>query len=166
MATNVLASILLVKVREQAGRTEHLLDRIPPDRIDWRPLQNAMPLGELLGHLLEAFSGFCAAFYGLRRERLAHFQRLRKLPVNHRCEVEEARTRIREYMAHIEEGFTVLTDEDLARRVPTVFAPAGEPFLSVLLGNLEHVVNHKHQLFFYLKMLGVPVSTPDLYHGT
>ena len=35
--------------------------------------------------------------------------------------------------------------------------------LTLLLGNLEHLVNHKHQLFSYLKLLGAPVRTPDLY---
>jgi hypothetical protein len=36
--------------------------------------------------------------------------------------------------------------------------------MTVMLGNLEHYINHKHQLFFYLKLLGVKVGTPDLYH--
>jgi len=35
--------------------------------------------------------------------------------------------------------------------------------LTLLLGNLEHLINHKHQLFSYLKQMGVPVATPDLY---
>jgi hypothetical protein len=39
----------------------------------------------------------------------------------------------------------------------------GEPLLTLLLGNLEHLINHKHQLFWYLKLLGVSVRTPDLY---
>jgi hypothetical protein len=47
--------------------------------------------------------------------------------------------------------------------VPTVFVPGGEALMTILLGNLEHLINHKYQLFFYLKMLGVPVGTGDLY---
>jgi hypothetical protein len=49
------------------------------------------------------------------------------------------------------------------RAIPTVFVPSGEAVLTLLLGNLEHVTNHKHQLFLYLKMLGVSVTTADLY---
>ena len=71
--------------------------------------------------------------------------------------------RIDIYSAHIEEGFALLTDDDLARRVPTVFVAQGESVLTLLLGNLEHLINHKHQLFNYLKQMGVPVATPDLY---
>jgi hypothetical protein len=35
-----------------------------------------------------------------------------------------------------------------------------------LLANLEHFINHKYQLFFYLKLLGVSVDTRDLYKLT
>ena len=110
---------------------------------------------ELLGHLLESLAGFCAALYALYPERLAHFQELGQ---------RTSRADLREYLAHIEEGFALVTDKDLARMIPTVFVPGGEPVLTILLGNLEHLVNHKHQLFFYLKLLGVAAGTPDLYH--
>ena len=70
---------------------------------------------------------------------------------------------MREYMNCIEEGFAVITDDDLALNVPTVFSAKGEMVLTLLLGNLEHLINHKYQLFFYLKMMGVAVGTPDLY---
>jgi hypothetical protein len=35
-----------------------------------------------------------------------------------------------------------------------VFVPQGEPLLTLLLGNLEHFINHKYQLFSYLKGKG------------
>jgi len=44
-----------------------------------------------------------------------------------------------------------------------VFVAEGETVLTLLLGNLEHLINHKHQLFLYLKLAGVSASTPDLY---
>ena len=57
----------------------------------------------------------------------------------------------------------LLQDADLSRQVPTVFVKQGESLLTLLLGNLEHLVNHKHQLFTYLKLLGVGVTSQDLY---
>ena len=83
--------------------------------------------------------------------------------MNHRCEIEEARRRIAEYRMAIREGFVLLADADLARAVPTVFVPRGEAALTLLLGNLEHLLNHKHELFASLKAMGVKVGTPDLY---
>jgi len=68
------------------------------------------------------------------------------------------------YLGHIEEGFARLTDVDLGRQLSTVFVKKGETPLTLLLGNLEHLINHKHQLFTYLKLLGVEVTSRDLYH--
>jgi hypothetical protein len=157
------SSLLLAKVREQIALLDRLIDLVPRDKLDWRPCASAFRTDELLGHLLECLAGFCAALSALNPEQLTHFERLRQLPVNHRCGAEEARQRIRQYAAHIEEGFGLIRDQDLARRVPTVFAEGGEAGLTLLLGNLEHLINHKYQLFFYLKLMGVPVSTGDLY---
>jgi hypothetical protein len=50
-----------------------------------------------------------------------------------------------------------------ATDLPTVFVPQEELLMTILLGNLEHLMNHKYQLFFYLKLLGIPVATQDLY---
>ncbi|MCU1336710.1 MAG: hypothetical protein JWO19_2291 [Bryobacterales bacterium] len=68
------------------------------------------------------------------------------------------------YQGHVEDGFARLTDVDLGRQLSTVFVNQGESLLTLLLGNLEHLINHKHQLFTYLKLLGVEVTSRDLYH--
>jgi len=70
---------------------------------------------------------------------------------------------MRIYQGHVEDGFAQLTDVDLSLQLSTVFVKQGEPLLTLLLGNLEHLINHKHQLFTYLKMLGVEVTSRDLY---
>ena len=158
-----LPALILSKLEEQVDRTERLLDLIPPDKLEWRPLPESLRLCEVLGHLLECLAGFCASFYAVNPEALPHFLRLRDRPVNHCCGVEEARERIQTYKGCIREGFALLRDDDLARVLPTVFVPDGEPLITILLGNLEHFINHKYQLFFYLKLLGVPVGTSDLY---
>lgn len=140
------------KIVEQLERTAHLVALMPPDA------------DLLTGHLLECMAGVCAVLYAGAPDRLADFLELRKLPVNHACTPAEALERIAVYRAHIEEGFGAIHDEDLARAIPTVFVPAGELLLTLLLGNLEHLINHKHELFTRLKQMGVAVSTPDLYH--
>jgi hypothetical protein len=166
-----LTESLYGKIAEQIERTEHLIGLIPPDKLSYSPecagepdrYTGALAIGSLLGHLLDCLGGFCAALYKANPDRLHHFSVLRGLPVNHFCEVLEARERIEEYALHIKEGFDLLSDLDLARVLPTAFVSSGEPLLTILLGNLEHLINHKFQLFIYLRLLGVHASSADLY---
>jgi hypothetical protein len=152
--SGTLCASLLAKVDEQIERTVHLIELLPAGGAD-----GAL----LLGHLLECMAGFCAVLAAALPESLAHFAALRELPVNHACAAAEAVRRIETYRAHIGEGFAALQDDDLSRLLPTVFVPRGETVLTLLLGNLEHLINHKHQLFVLLRTLGCQVGTADLY---
>ena len=164
MQNQPLCGVLLAKVEEQAELVDALIRKLPDDRLEWTPpAGNSWNTGRLLGHLLDCFAGMCAVLYAARPDALQHLLDLQHLTVNHDCSREEARERIRLYSAHIAEGFSVLTDLDLARPIPTVFVPAGERLLSLILGNLEHILNHKHELFTHLKLLGAEVGTRDLY---
>src|SRR6185295_3425424 len=156
---NPLAAGLSSKLEEQIERTLHLISLVPADKLEWGPQPDSFRLCEVLGHLLECLAGFCAALYVAKPKELSHFISLRDLPVNHCCGIEEARERIVGYAGSINQGFALITDSDLSMKIPTVFVPAGETLLFVLLNNLEHLINHKHQLFSYLKMLGIGVTT-------
>jgi hypothetical protein len=153
---NPLCGALRDKIYEQIERTTHLIALVPADR--------HASFGKLLGHLLDCCAGICAVLAAAAPDRLAHFSELRTLPVNHVCTPAEALDRIGVYRTRIDEGFAAVTDADLARLVPTVFVRKGEPLFTLFLGNLEHLINHKHELFTCLKQMGVPVATADLYH--
>jgi GNAT superfamily N-acetyltransferase len=160
---STLCAALLAKIHEQIERTVHLIGLLPAESLHWTPPDGGWPPAVLFGHLLDCLAGFCAVLASANPERLEHFGQLREMPVNHTCDAAEALGRIAVYQAHIDEGFALLTDTGLARRLPTVFVKEGEPVLTLLLGNLEHLINHKHQLFTCLKLLGAGVGTPDLY---
>jgi DinB superfamily len=153
------------KIQEQIERTEHLIRLVPSNKIEWAPSlpQGSTDFGHLLGHLMDCLAGFCAVFYAAFPAQLPDLSRLQSLPVNHLCQPEEALSRIRKYSARIGQGFDLCTDNDLPRLVPSVFAPQGEPLATLLLGNLEHLTNHKYQLFFHLKLLGISVTSKDIY---
>jgi hypothetical protein len=159
-----LAESLAAKIDEQISRTLHLIGTIPPDRVAWvPPIPGAWSIAQLLGHLFDCLGGVCAVLYAAYPTELAQFPALQTLPVNLAATPQEAALRIALYRAHIVQGFTVLRDDDLAGKMPTVFVEDGESMLTLLLGNLEHLVSHKYQLFTYLKLAGVSVGTPDLY---
>jgi hypothetical protein len=149
-----LCDSLLAKIEEQIERTEHLIALVPANRMDWTPrCADAWPVETLVDHLLDCLAGFCAVLAAVEPGRLSHFERLRTA----------AAANLAMYRTHIEEGFALLVDEDLGRSIPTLFVPGGETVLTLFLGNLEHLINHKHQLFTCLKEMGVEVGTPDLY---
>lgn len=159
-----LAESLAAKIDEQVSRTLHLIGQIPPERADWvPPIPGAWSIAQVLGHFFDCLGGVCAVLYAAYPNELAHFPALQTLPVNIAVTPQEAALRIALYRAHIAQGFNVLRDDDLADKMPTVFVEDGESMLTLLLGNLEHLVSHKYQLFVYLKLAGVPVGTPDLY---
>jgi DinB superfamily len=152
------------KIDEQMERAAHLAALLPDDVLQRAcEASGGWTAGDLLGHLLDCMAGFCAALYAAEPEKLAHFQQLRELPVNRSVSPKEFRGRLEIYKTHIAEGFALLEDADLARSIPTVFVPAGVSLATLLLGNLEHIVNHKRQLFEILKRLNLNVGTADLY---
>jgi len=157
------------KVLEALERTGHLVNLVPAEKLEWRPATDVVfsrpptDLGHLLGHLLDCAAGFCAVLHAAYPSQLKDFTELRGLGVNHLCQPADAARRLEQYSQCIARGFEICTDEDLGRKLPTVFEPGGERLLTLLLGNLEHLLNHKHQLFFYLKLLGVRVQSADLY---
>jgi hypothetical protein len=117
-----------------------------------------------LAHLGECLAGFAAVLHAAHPAELAHFIDLKGLLAAEFSSVQEATGKIGEFRERIREGFGMLRDEDLSRRIPTVFVPAGEALMSLLLINLEHLASHKYQLFIYLRVLGVQVESRDLYH--
>ncbi|MFN7993566.1 MAG: DinB family protein [Bryobacteraceae bacterium] len=160
----MISVALISKIDEQIERTVHLTRLVTAVQLSWRPpIPDAWSVGEVLGHLLDCMAGFCAVLYAAYPDGLQHFADLRQLPVNNSCGPDEANDRINLYRRHLDQGFALLTDSDLERRLPTVFVPDGETIMTLLLGNLEHLTNHKHQLFMYLRLMSVNVSSVDLY---
>jgi len=163
MQTQPLCEVLSSRVQEQVELVDDLIRRLPAEQVDWTPPTGSWSTARLLGHLLDCLAGMCAVLYSANPAELEHFLRLRELPVNHCCGRGEARARISQYGRTISEGFSLLTDADLTRSISTLFLPTGETLLSLILGNLEHITNHKHDLFIHLRLAGVPVGTRDLY---
>jgi hypothetical protein len=164
MMSTTLCEAFHNKIDEQIDRMAHLAALLPDNSLQ-RPLHGSSgwSAGDLLSHLLDCMAGFCAALYAIEPLKLAHFQQLRSLPVNRSISVDVFQSQLETYKVSISEAFKVIGDADLARHVPTVFVPEGVSLATLLLGNLEHVINHKRQLFDFLKREGLSVGTADLY---
>ena len=162
--TEPLCDAILSKIHEQIERTDHLIAILSPEQLNWAPeISGAWRTAIVLGHLLDCLAGICAVLVAVQPEKLAYFNRLRETRIETPHTAQEVRDGLALYQKHIDAGFAVLEDADLARRIPTAFVKSGEPVLTLLLGNLEHLINHKHQLFMYLKLMGASVASQDLY---
>ena len=166
MVMDPLCACLFAKIAEQIDHADRLLSLLPPAATGWRPpvprdTRALWSVGELAPHLLECMTGFLAVLLRLRPGDLAGLERYRGLPTPE--SIPALRDRMRTLRGEIESAFALLGLADLSVTVPTVFVPAGEPALTLLLGNLEHLINHKHQLFLYLRLMGIPAATSDLY---
>jgi uncharacterized damage-inducible protein DinB len=164
LPANPLCQALAAKVDEQFERALHLIGMLPLEALDWSPrVERPWTVRRLLAHLAGCQAGFCAALHAAQPERLGRFLDLRSLPPVSERPVDEIVARIGLFRTCVREGFDALDDSDLERTIPTVFVPEGEPLLTLLLGNFEHFVNHKHQLFVSLRLLGVDAASGDLY---
>lgn len=166
MTEQILVLALQTKAHHVIERTTHLIELVPAKKLDWKPAAKGVysDLGHILGHLLDCMAGLCSVFHRAFPKELAELSTRKELPVNHSCTPQEALHRFAEYAGYIDRGFALCTDMDLSRTLPSAFRPQGSPMLSLLLNNLEHLISHRYQLFFYLKLSGIAVGTADIYH--
>lgn len=168
--------LLKTEVEVTYATTMKLLEKVEPSMLDWKPETGAnwMTVGQLLRHMSEGCGVGCRAFLtgdwglppGVRIEDLTPEEMLppaEKLPCA--VSVESAREllaadRILALKMIDEAGEEALTNRTLAAPwAPQVEYALGRHFLQMV----QHLDRHKGQLFYYLKLQGVPVSTPDLW---
>jgi len=154
--------------------TETLMKMAPADKIDWKPAEgNYFTLGQVLEHLSTdlgaEIKGFVTGDWGVELTPEGEFPpEMQVLPPAEKfpcCDPQTALKQLDKSYRLSKETLAGLSEEDFRSKM--VKAPWGVegPMWSMLLSALEHLINHKYQLFFYLKMLGLPVNTYTLYMG-
>jgi len=153
---------LLTEYDHEMGTTRKLLERVPDDRLNWKPHAKSMSLGGLATHLsniphwataILGQTGFDLAsappnleMKTSRAEILAHFDRSSK----------EARAAMDKLDAEWIAMWSLSRDGKEIFSVPRVAA-----FRSFVL---SHVIHHRGQLSVYLRLNDVPV--PPIYGPT
>jgi uncharacterized damage-inducible protein DinB len=167
--------LLKAEIESSYGVTQRLLDRVDDNTLDWKPSSgsNWMTVGQLLRHLTEScgtcFKGFILGDWGVPEgvdinnippeEMLPPAEKLPSIG-----SVAEARRRLDEDKRVALETLAATTEEKLA----TEPAPAPWDRTPMVLGHrllqmVDHLKQHKGQLFYYLKLEGKPVNTGDLW---
>lgn len=136
------------------GRTLRVVERIPPDRMEWRPAPGAFSFGDLIRHLGAIERWMFAENAALRPSRYP----------GHGPELTRGHASDVAYLHAMHEEATsilsALSAEDLAARCATP-GGASPPVWKWLRAMIEHEVHHRGQIYLMLRLLGV--STPPLY---
>ncbi len=157
------ASPLLAELEQEADNTRRLLERVPADRLDWRPHPKSMTLGELALHVAQLPGQFAehlaADGVDFAQVDFGGSRSVRK---------EELLPALERSVAAARAWLERLDDEHAAglyhARVGghEIFAVPRLTLVRSLMFN--HVYHHRGELCVYLRLLGVPL--PPLYGPT
>ena len=151
---------MLNELRHEAETTKRLLDRVPANKLDWRPHPKSMSLGQLAMHV--------ASIHG-DLTRLAQLDQFDAANANFEPAMPESKAMV---MSALNKGLSEASEYLAALSPDAAVAPwrltlrGSEVFSmprAVMLRNLllNHWYHHRGQLSVYLRLLDVPV--PVIY---
>jgi uncharacterized damage-inducible protein DinB len=161
-----IAQALLPEYDHESAVTRTLLERVPEDRVDWRPHPKSMSLGQLAAHLA-AIPGW--AVLALREPEFDLAPP--GAPPHVRPAWESLAATLRTFDDKTTRGRAALAAAtDLELQQPWTLKKGGEVLFIMPRGHvlrtmvLSHGIHHRAQLGVYLRMLDVPV--PAMYGPT
>jgi len=161
---------LLRRQAEDAYRaTDGMMAMVKDDELGWRPAGDAlwMTMGELLHHLPEACGACARAFMTGDWSPLmapGGAEGGGPPPMKSASSVAGARAALAADRAAFLETIAAAGGEALAARMTTApWNPVERPLGFQMEECIQHLLSHKSQLFYYLKMLGRPVHTGHLW---
>lgn len=161
--------LLTAKIEETYGATLGLAKKAKDSELGFRPATggNWMTLGQLLDHLTNAggtcVKGFVTGDWGMPEGAEMTMPKAEDLPkaasVASAVAGIEADRRVALEMVR-KAGEAALASKSVTAPWDPTPKPLGLQCLDMISG---HLSTHKAQLFYYLKLLGHPVHTGDLY---
>jgi hypothetical protein len=167
--------LLKSEIESKYAVAEGLLKLVDEDKLNWKPAtgSNWMTTGQLLKHVGEAcgtaFRGFVTNDWGLPEGvDMSKLTPEQMMPPAEKMatvkSVAEAKQLLAEDKRIALEILATVSEHDLATRP----APAPWDSTQLMLGQrllqmVEHLGQHKSQLFYYLKLQGKPVNTGHLW---
>jgi uncharacterized damage-inducible protein DinB len=151
-----IAQAMLQEFEQELGTTRKFLERVPEDRLGWKPHPKSMTAGQLALHIAQSPAGVLDL--GLHdRPEAPDFSGGRPQP-----------TDLREVLDTLEQGAahvraTLPTIDDARMQQPISFTRNGTVLMTMpriaFLRNilLNHVYHHRGQLGVYLRLLGATV---------
>ena len=155
--------------------TENLMDLVEEDRRDWKPAagSNWMTTGQLLMHLPSAcgaaIRGFVTGDWGMPEGvDPSEMPPDEMIPPAERLPAAESVAEAKKLLAEDKQLALDMLATCSEERLGSEPAPAPWDPTPMLLGHrllqmVQHLVQHKGQLYYYLKLQGKPVNTGHLW---
>ena len=147
-------AVLIEQVKDSYRAAEGLLDLVEDEQLSWKPEsgENWMTTGQLLNHMADAcgsmFKGFITGEWEFEED------------LGVVATVAECREKLAADKALALELLAGLTDNDLTTRmIQAPWEKEPRPLGYALSDMVSHLVVHKSQLFYYLKLQGKDVNT-------
>lgn len=153
-----ISELLLTEFNQEFNTTRKFLERIPEDKLDWRPHEKSLTVGQLGLHMAAMLSGIVQ----MAREQVAAFPDFSRGNPQPKAAAEILGA-LEDGKGVVEQYLSSLTDEECFSNW-TVTAGGKELFTiprymmlrSILLNHWYH---HRGQLGVYLRMLGAKVPS-------
>ncbi|MGA9566769.1 MAG: DinB family protein [Candidatus Korobacteraceae bacterium] len=163
MKANTMLQPMLAEFEQEAGVTKRILERVPEDKLTWRPHPKSMTIGQLAIHIAKVPGAIATLAQGDGFD-VTQGQFAPPQPKS----VEEIQTAFNDSVRTAESVLGAMTDEaaqgnwTLKRDDKELFT---QPRIGVLRSiMLNHWYHHRGQLSVYLRLLDVPV--PVVYGPT
>lgn len=165
--------MLKAEAEEAYHCAENLLGMVEDDKLDWKPDSgdNWMTTGQLVQHITNACGMACKGFvtgdWGLPEGvDPSEMPQEAMIPPAEAMPAAESIAAVREALAADKqiafEMIEAATDR-MDDPAPAPWDPRPTPLGRQLLSMINHLNNHRAQLYYYLKLQGKPVNTMNLY---
>ncbi len=151
---------MLSEFREEVVITKRVLDRVPGDKLSWKPHMKSMSLGQLAIHIATV-PGSLAQILGAGQFDVSHGNFVPTPPKD----LEEIHTAFTKSVREAEEYLSGVTEQEAQASWHLMFGdreifsrPRVEVLRSIMLNHWYH---HRGQLSVYLRMLDIPL--PVIY---
>jgi uncharacterized damage-inducible protein DinB len=158
MAENSIAKAMLEEFESEVRTTRKFLERVPEEKLDWRPHEKSMTAGQLALHLASIPYGVLQMALS-DRSSPPNFGKGREEPAT----VAQVLETLDRSAAFVRETLPTIDDDRMRAKVEfvqgerTLWTPSRMTFLRNIL--LNHWYHHRGQLGVYLRLLGTVVPS-------
>lgn len=149
---------MIQEMEQEAQTTRRVLERVPGDKLDWKPHPKSMSLGQLSLHVATT-PGFVAEFVKASPVQVPQFVQPSAQSAGELVPaLESSIARAKEILQDMSPGDLGGTWRVMSGDKEVMAMPVGAVLRSIMLNHWYH---HRGQLSVYLRELGVPL--PSIY---